>query len=859
VPLNTPNPAESRSAAEQAEPRAAAEQAEQAEPVALPGVRALLGAAVAGIGGVERTGQTAMAEAVESAIDSGEHLAVQAGTGTGKSLAYLVPALRYAVATGATVVVSTATIALQRQLIDRDLPRLATALTPLLGREPSFAILKGRRNYLCLNRLHSGAPEDPAEGLFDPKALSALGRQVKRLHEWAEETETGDRDELVPGVGEPAWRQVAVSARECLGAQRCPQGGECFAELARAAAGTADIVVTNHALLAIAALEDYPVLPEHDLVVIDEAHELVDRVTSVATGELSATAVETAARRCGRLISDEHADRLHEAGEGLAPILDEAPAGRMDVLPEALGLALATVRDAARGALVALRPPAKGEGADPEQAGRRRAALASTGEVHDTAARLLTAFEPALADRPEVVWLSRDRAERRRWPPTLHVAPITVSGLLRTRLFARRTTVLTSATLSLGGSFDALARQWGLPPADETADATNATTTTTTTTTTTSTPTPTPTTATARAAGTATPATVTAARDEAARVETARDVAARDEAAEDEAAQDGAGPLAGAARAAEPAAEPVSPESGNKSGKAPSAGSGRSPAASRTSTGEGADDHPLAWSGVDVGSPFEHAKTGILYIARHLPPPGRDGLPDAYLTELAELIEAAGGRTLGLFSSMRAARRAADELRDRIEHPVLCQGDDSTALLVRRFADDARTCLFGTLSLWQGVDVPGPSLQLVVVDRIPFPRPDDPIASARQRAVAAHGGNGFMTVAAAHAALLLAQGTGRLLRTADDRGVVAVLDPRLSTARYGGYLLASLPPYWTTTDPDLVRAALRRIDRAAGERADGRPAAPPQRADPESARKGAAPGTDPEDLSAVSTHSRAPG
>ena len=226
----------------------------------------------------------------------------------------------------------------------------------------------------------------------------------------------------------------------------------------------------------------------------------------------------------------------------------------------------------------------------------------------------------------------------------------------------------------------------------------------------------------------------------------------------------------------------------------------------------GADQ--LSWRGLDVGSPFDHPRSGILYVARHLPPPGRDQLAEAYLTELEELIDAAGGRTLGLFSSMRAAVQAAGALRDRIKQPLLCQGDDVTAQLVRQFAEDEPTCLFGTLSLWQGVDVPGSALRLVVIDRIPFPRPDDPLASARQRAVAAHGGNGFMTVSAAHAALLLAQGAGRLLRTMTDRGVVAVLDPRLVTARYGDFLRASLPPFWTTTDPALVRAALRRLSAA---------------------------------------------
>lgn len=657
-----------------------------------------------------------MARAVEKAIDAGEHLAAQAGTGTGKSLAYLVPAIRHAVEKQTTVVVSTATIALQRQLVDRDLPRLAEALGPMLGTELKFAILKGRRNYLCLHRVQTGVPEEEdGPSLFDPQQLSSLGRQVKRLNEWAEETRTGDRDELVPGVNEQAWRQVAVTAKECLGAQRCPQGTECFAELARAEAGEAHIVVTNHALLAIDALEEFQVLPEHDVVIVDEAHELVDRVTSVATGDLSATGVETAARRCGRLIEEAVADRLKEAAEGLGILLEDLPQGRMDVLPSALGNTLAVVRDAAHACITAIGPEKKDS--DPGDMAARKAARSSLEELHDTAVRMLEAFQPEMAQRFDVVWVEKPFVQdgRPKRPPALHVAPIGVGGLLRATLFEQRTAILTSATLTLGGSFEPLARQWGLPPLDE-----------------------------------------------------------------------------AASRDAKTAAEGLA----------------------QTATEKG-EETKVVWSGLDVGSPFDHPKAGILYVARHLPQPGRDGLADAYLTEITELIEAAGGRALGLFSSMRAARQAADELKDHLTHPLLCQGEDSTSLLVKQFAEDERTCLFGTLSLWQGVDVPGPSLQLVIMDRIPFPRPDDPVSSARSRAVAARGGNGFMAVAATHAALLLAQGAGRLLRSMDDRGVVAVLDPRLATARYGGFLKNSLPPFWATTDPDVVRGALRRLDAAA--------------------------------------------
>lgn len=703
----------------------------------LPDVETLLATAVEAIGGAARPGQQAMAAAVEHAIDQGEHLATQAGTGTGKSLAYLVPAIRHAVTERTTVVVSTATIALQRQLVDRDLPRLAEVLGPMLGTELRYAILKGRRNYLCLHRVDAGAPDEPDDSgaLFDPQALSSLGRQVKRLNEWASKTETGDRDELVPGVSELAWRQVSVGAKECLGAQRCPYGDDCFAELARGRTGEAHVVVTNHALLAIDALQDYQVLPEHDVVIVDEAHELVDRVTSVAGGELSGPAVETAARRCGRLIEEAVADRLKESAEALGIMLDDQPAGRMDVLSPAIGNALAVARDAAHACLTALGPDPKD--ADSGDLAARRAARSAIEDVHDTAARLLGAFEAEISARDEVVWLERHFEGKR--PPTLHVAPIEVGGLLRASLFGTRTVVLTSATLTLGGSFAPLAHQWGLP-------------------------------ATAGTAGTA-------------------DTASR------------------RPRTAE--AEQMD----RRDGKAREGGEAEEDSeAEQSGETEDGPQHGLTWSGLDVGSPFDHQKAGILYVARHLPQPGRDGLADAYLDEIAELVSAAGGRTLGLFSSMRAARQATELLAERIEPPLLCQGDDSTSLLIKQFAEDERTCLFGTLSLWQGVDVPGRSLQLVIIDRIPFPRPDDPLASARQRAVAARGGNGFMAVAATHAALLLAQGSGRLLRSMTDRGVVAILDPRLITARYSGFLRGSLPPFWTTTDPQVVRAALRRID-----------------------------------------------
>lgn len=658
----------------------------------------LLATAVAALGGTERAGQLTMATAVEHSLYSGEHLVVQAGTGTGKSLAYLVPALAHAIETSSPVVVSTATIALQRQLVDRDLPRLAEALTPSLARKPRFAILKGRGNYLCLNKLHNGAASDQEapDTLFEPFAASALGRDVQRLNEWADTTKTGDRDELKPGVPDRSWSQVSVSARECLGATRCPFGTECFAELARLDAGQSDVVVTNHALLAIDAIADINILPEHDAVIVDEAHDLVDRVTSVATQELSAVGLTVTIRRIGRLVSPETASRFEASSATFSSLIHDSRPGTIDRADEETVTYLTALRDAAAAARTEIPT---GQSTDPATASARTEAVAALDDIVDAASLALSCWaEPDITARPNVVWLDHED-NRGTIRPVLRVAPLSVSGLLRTRLFGQRTVVLTSATLALGGKFDAMAASWGLP---------------------------------------------------------AREL-----------------------------------------GKGTDTDSTTTPRAT--------------WHGIDVGSPFQHEKSAILYLARHLPAPGRDGLGAATLDEIETLVRAAGGRTLGLFSSMRAAKEASEEMRTRLDTPVLCQGDDATSVLVEQFSADPETSLFGTLSLWQGVDVPGPSLSLVLIDRIPFPRPDDPLRAARQRAISSRGGNGFMAVAGTQAALLLAQGTGRLLRSAHDRGVVAVLDSRMATAGYGGFLRASLPPFWSTHDLSVVTAALQRL------------------------------------------------
>jgi ATP-dependent DNA helicase DinG len=653
-------------------------------------VQEVLAAAVSELGGQERGGQVQMAQAVADAMVDGKHLLVQAGTGTGKSLAYLVPSLLH----DKRVVVATATLALQHQLVERDIPRLVEAIEGHDGVDTSYAVLKGRSNYACLHRIREGVPDD--QGVLVDVPEGSMAKKVLELRAWAEkEAEqqgTGERD-AAPRHTDRDWRQVSVGHRDCLGASKCPFGKECFVELAREKATRSHLIVTNHSLLAIDAIEGVPMIPEYDVVVIDEAHELTARVTQAATDELSANDVDRAARRSQRWVDGDQANDLADAGDTLRDAIAEASPGRFDAVPQQLADALVLVRDAARACLSAY-PKESSDSAGEGDAGRTQA-KGSVQEVFVNAERMAADLES------DVLWLSEGTE---RIPPRLCVAPLQVWGPMRDKLLTDKTVVFTSATLMLGGDFSAVATSVGLKPSERVIE--------------------------------------------------------------------------------------------------------QQPVVSTSS----AEREALPWRGIDVGSPFDYGQQAILYVARHLPPPGRDGLGKAQLDEIVELVDAAEGRTLGLFSSRRAAEAAAEAVRERLPHlTTLAQGDAQLPELAKQFVSDPHTCLFGTLSLWQGLDVPGETCQLVLIDRIPFPRPDDPLMSARQRAADKAGGNGFMQVAATHAALLLAQGAGRLIRTTSDRGVVAVLDPRLATARYGGFLKASLPPMWTTTDPAVARKALARL------------------------------------------------
>ena len=654
--------------------------------------REALAEAVRRLGGSLRAGQAEMADRVEAALDAGSHLLVQAGTGTGKSLGYLVPVMLHAATAEERAVVSTATLALQRQVMTKDAPVAADAVEAVTGVRPSVALLKGWQNYLCRHRLAGGYPDDDADTLFSAGAATTPGRvgeadrgsvgeQIVRLREWAAETATGDRDDLIPGVSDRAWAHVSVSRAECLGPS-CPLHEECFPELARAAASQADVVVTNHAMLGIAAAGNVGVLPDYRVLVVDEAHELAGRVRSQGTVSLSAAAVmrvAAAARRGASVVVTE----LEEAGQRLQLALADLPDGRLaDGLPPAGREALVVLDGAARRVLADVRGASRASRDGGTDAGGAALARTAVADLIDTIERMTS---DSVRERRDVAWVERPRAGAE--PPRLTLAPIDVAAAIADSLLNDRAVVLTSAALALGGGFEPMARALGLTVASD------------------------------------------------------------------------------------------------------------------------------RWDGVDVGTPFDYARQGILYAPTHLPRPGR-GICEAVLDELLALTEASGGGMLGLFSSRRAAAEAAEVLRGATDLTVYAQGDDQLSTLVEAFAADEDACLVGTLSLWQGVDVPGRTCRLVIIDRIPFPRPDDPVAQARSEAVAAAGGNGFMSVSATHAALLLAQGAGRLIRRPDDRGVVAVLDPRLRTARYGSFLARSMPALWPTGDRDTVLGALGRLARS---------------------------------------------
>ncbi|MFP4513204.1 MAG: ATP-dependent DNA helicase [Acidimicrobiales bacterium] len=609
-------------------------------------------------GGEDRPGQVEMARAVAEGIGSGRHVVVQAGTGTGKSLAYLVPA----VLSGRRVVVATATKGLQDQLAGKDLPFLAEQL----DHDIAYAVLKGRSNYVCLQRVAEvgGGGDDEQLGL-DGLAERAPAEEIAQLVAWAAATETGDRAELSFEPSVRAWTAVSVGPRECPGANKCPKGDVCFTEAARRAAADADVVVVNTYLYGLDVATMGAVLPEHDVVVIDEAHQLEEVISATSGIEIGAGRFQHLGRAARAIITDDTlASSLEAAGSALADELGELAGTRLRAPIEGpVAEALVTARQHADRVLDAVRRVPKDSTAD--VAARRERALTAAGALIDD-------LDTALAvPDTHVAWVSGSPEF-----PSLQLTPVDVAELLVDGLWSQRTAVLTSATIPPN-----LAAVVGLP--------------------------------------------------------------------------------------------------------------------------DGGFDQ------LDVGSPFDYQTNALLYCAAAMPDPRDAAYEVALHSELEALIVAAGGRTLALFTSWRAMDAAARVLEPRLPWKVLTQRDLPKPALVEAFRDDEESCLFATLGFWQGVDLPGRTLSLVTIDRLPFPRPDDPVLSARRERVR---GDAFRLIDLPRAAMMLAQGAGRLIRSDQDRGVVAVLDKRLATAaRYRWDIVNALPPMRRTKDRAEVEAFLKQL------------------------------------------------
>ncbi len=605
-------------------------------------------------GGEARAGQREMAVSVASAIENDGHAVIQAGTGTGKSLAYLVPV----VAAQRQTIVATATKALQDQLAQKDLPFLVEQT----GGAIEFAVLKGRSNYLCLQRLDEA--EDGAAGTLeidvDDDPLDPV--TVKRLREFAAASPTGDRAEL-SDIDDRTWRLVSVGRDECPGASRCPRGDDCLAERARRQAAAADVLIVNLHLYALDVMNP-GILPDHELVIIDEAHQLEDVMAEAAGRQLSPARVITTARAAAAILSEaevtqaaeDTAVAIHAALEGqIGQRLLEGPTAE-------LGRAMDVTRSAADKILNALRAVPENAPAD-AKAKAVRARQIATGLVDD-----LDAMRWPIDT--EVLWVDGPPSN-----PTLRSTPIAVDGILSEALWDKRAGVLTSATLPTNTT-----ARLGLP--DETTT-------------------------------------------------------------------------------------------------------------------------------LDVGSPFDYEHNALLYCPVDLPDPRAAGHRDAQLAQIESLMVAAGGRTLALFTSFAAMRDAAERLEPRLPWPILVQGEGSKGALLEQFIDEPETSLFATMSFWQGVDAPGSTCSLVIIDRLPFPRPNDPVLQARRDRA---GKAAFRTIDLPRAATLLAQGAGRLIRSTEDRGVVAVLDPRLATARsYRWELVKALPPMRRTRELQEAESFLRDL------------------------------------------------
>lgn len=633
-------------------------------------------------------GQDAMAAAVGAALADRRHLFAQAGTGTGKTLAYLAAAASRA-ADGERVVIATYTKALQRQIVDQDLPAvLAAAKTH--GVDLTGVQLKGRSNYACLSRAAT-ALSDPSPGA-DPQT-------VAQLVAWAEQHDTGDRDDAPTPHRDADWATVSISGRDCPGADRCQFSSQCFAEAASARAYDADIVVVNAHLYAVHLAADGRVLPPHDAVVLDEAHLFEDIATDALGVELHAGRMRALITRLnaaspGTSETARVADDLAATGDQLDQALPSEETTRLDPAHSQLVDALDACHTAvtqARGLLHATTPP-------PDRRDHHEQALSA-------AANLLADLKAARAQRDDTVCWSEPRPGKST-SAALRIAPLDVGETLASALLTRTTTVAVSATLTVGDDLTPIASRLGVDTDTHPAEVDPAT-------------------------GTMPPSGGDAARD--------------------------------------------------------------------TTVNEEEEDtrpSPSRWAALLLDSPFDYPRQGLLYCPK-LAPVDADEFRDQLHGELVALVGAAGGQALCLFTSLESMRAAARHLA-ACGYRVLTPDEHPPRHLVEQLRDPEPVVVCASKGYWQGVDVPGDTLPLVTIDRLPFPRRDDPVAAARSDRATQQRRNWFEAVYLPHAAVWLAQAAGRLIRSTTDRGVVAVFDSRLRTRRYAWTLVRSLPPFTRT-------------------------------------------------------------
>ena len=667
--------------------------------------------------GEVRPQQERMVGLVEDAIKKREHLLVQAGTGTGKSLGYLIPA----VASGKRVVVSTATKQLSEQIVDVDMPVLADLIPKVGGDEFTYALIKGRQNYACLkeidsiNRLEEEADsagansEQIQDALFGDSGQSGTGSnrrpspddlaKLNSLLTWATETETGDRSHA-PAVPDRVWNQVSTDSAGCVGRQSCPFGEDCFAEFARAEAKVADVVVTNHAQVAQDLIsEGEGVLGDFDVLITDEVHELESYLSSAWGVEFVPSSMVYAFAQAGRrLPKDERYDDIHtgmgvtlDQFETISGLLADMPEGLMVEMRQDLGQQLVSLGESMRTVSRALGDAAKAQGVGETQAADRKSAAQKIDEMVKTIIEVCA----DVTDGTRVRWVEPPRGNR---GAGIKVAPLWIGPQLMETL-GERTLVATSATITVGGSFDSFVRTLALNEPRVTAD------------------------------GTTKP--------------------------------------------------------------------------------------PRPFQAVDVGTPFDYSKQAMLFIPpTSFPAPvweNRQTHQASVHDLLVDLVAAAGGRTLALFTSRKDSDEAAAYLRLKTNYPILAQGDAPPSQLIEEFKNDESTVLCATMGFWHGVDAPGPTCSLVVLNKAPFAPMNDPLLKARRDAADKAGRSGFDEVFVAGASVMLAQGVGRLIRTSSDKGVIAILDNRLLGKAYGRTMIGSMPPMAIFRDKNVVAGSLKRL------------------------------------------------